>query len=74
MTQIRGLPETPDCPVCVRCRTLTRLVGIEPHPTYPRADLYTFSCVRCNELQTQVLPAQGLSPAALSGQGLPTQE
>ena len=43
-------------PACTECGRLTRLVGIEPHPTTPHTDLRTYECLACDGLQTQVVP------------------
>ena len=43
-------------PACPECGKLTRLVGVEPHPTQPRTDLHTYECLACDVMQTQVVP------------------
>jgi hypothetical protein len=43
-------------PACTQCGRLTRLVGVEPHPTKPHTDLRTYECMACDVLQTQVVP------------------
>ena len=55
------------CPACARCGKATRLVGIEPHPTFASTDLRTFVCTSCDELQTQNVLLEGAPLAAKSG-------
>jgi hypothetical protein len=43
-------------PACTVCGRLTRLVGIEPHPTKPHTDLRTYECMACDVMQTAVVP------------------
>lgn len=40
---------------CVKCGAKMRLFGIEPHPTHD-ADLVTYECTRCENVQTQDMP------------------
>jgi hypothetical protein len=43
-------------PACAACGGLTRLVGIEPHPTKAHTDLRTFECTVCDALRAHVVP------------------
>jgi hypothetical protein len=42
----------PGNPTCGLCDVTMRLYGIESHPTLDRADLWTYVCRRCDEVQT----------------------
>lgn len=47
--------EAPSVP-CPRCGGKMRLFGIEAHPTLKQADLRTYVCTQCDEVQTEILP------------------
>jgi len=42
--------------MCEACRVTMKLYGIETHPTIDRADLLTYVCPCCDEVQTTVMP------------------
>jgi hypothetical protein len=46
-------------PTCRDCGCPMRLFGIESHPTVEGADLLTYVCSDCDEVQTEDVP---LSP------------
>jgi hypothetical protein len=46
-----------DPPACSTCGGRTRLVGLEPHPDKPKADLLTFECTDCGAYEIAELPA-----------------
>jgi len=39
-------------PLCSKCRTQTRLIGIEPEK--PGFELHTFECPKCHHFETSV--------------------
>jgi len=41
-------------PTCDECRKATRLVGLEPASEDDRADLCTYECGECGNVQTRV--------------------
>jgi hypothetical protein len=41
---------------CSNCDIPMRLFGIEAHPILERANLRTYVCPRCDELQTEIVP------------------
>jgi hypothetical protein len=41
---------------CSNCGVSMRLFGIEAHPTVERADLRTYVCPCCDEVQTEIVP------------------
>ncbi len=41
-------------PACDECRKATRLVGLEPASDDFRADLCTYQCMECENVQTRV--------------------
>jgi hypothetical protein len=43
-------------PGCTKCKSSTRLVGIEPHPTKAHTDVRTYQCRSCERLQAVVVP------------------
>ncbi len=43
-------------PACAECGGLTRLTGLEPHPTKARTDLRTYECMACEAVQAIVAP------------------
>jgi len=43
-------------PACTKCGGITRLVGIEPHPTKAHTDLRTYECMACDALKAHVIP------------------
>jgi hypothetical protein len=43
-------------PQCSNCGGAMRLFGIEAHPTVERADLLTYVCPCCDEVQTEIVP------------------
>jgi DNA-directed RNA polymerase subunit RPC12/RpoP len=47
--------EAPSVP-CPRCGGKMRLFGIEAHPTLKQADLRTYVCTQCDDVQTEILP------------------
>jgi len=44
---------------CAQCGARTRLIGIEPHHTESRMEIWTFECAACGQFQTA---AHALSP------------
>ena len=38
------------CPICSK---ETTLAGVEPHPTHPETELYTYRCVDCGLVKTR---------------------
>ena len=38
------------CPICSK---ETTLAGVEPHPTHPETELYTYRCVDCGPVKTR---------------------
>lgn len=49
-------------PKCRDCGATMRLFGIEPHPTIDRTELLTYVCNCCDEVQTETLVREGLTP------------
>ena len=49
-----NLIENPGGPNCSRCDGKTRLFGIEPHPTVEGAELRTYVCTQCDDVQAEV--------------------
>ncbi len=45
-----------DPPVCSVCGGQTRLVGLEPHPDKPKADVLTFECNQCGAYEVAEVP------------------
>jgi hypothetical protein len=41
---------------CSNCDIPMRLFGIEDHPTIEQADLRTYVCACCDEVQTEIVP------------------
>jgi hypothetical protein len=50
------LIEAPSVPNCSRCGANMRLFGIEAHPILRQADLRTYVCTQCDDVQTEILP------------------
>jgi hypothetical protein len=40
-------------PACETCGMVTRLVGLEPHPTSQKTDVCTYQCNSCGAVQTR---------------------
>jgi len=50
---------------CEVCGVAMRLYGIEPHPSISSADMWTYVCSRCEEVQTATVShSLSLPPAA----------
>jgi hypothetical protein len=45
-------------PACERCGSPTRLVGLEPDPIRPQADLCTYECLSCDNVQARRVPKE----------------
>jgi hypothetical protein len=43
-------------PACETCGSLTRLVGLEPHPTGRGTNVCTYQCNSCGAVQTRDTP------------------
>jgi hypothetical protein len=41
---------------CDRCAGTLRLVGIEPHHTLAAADVFTYTCTKCDTTQVITVP------------------
>jgi hypothetical protein len=55
-----------DAPTCSVCGGQTRLIGLEPHPHKPKADVLTFECNRCGAYEVAEVPAgQYMGPALI---------
>ena len=51
--------DTPDEMVCGACGGTMRLFGIEAHPAIGGTNLQTYVCPRCDQVQTNAVPALG---------------
>ena len=56
---------TIDPPICGVCGGQTRLVGLEPHPDKPKADILTFECNNCGAYEVAEVPAGQYMPPTL---------
>jgi len=41
---------------CVRCLSLMRFIGTEPHPVDPATDVHTYSCLACEHIEAVSVP------------------